>query len=100
MYAKPASSLTFTKLFLDYGPTHGFWCFPFERFNGILGGYPTNNKNTEVQLLSKFIRYQCSKRMSMQNEWFSDDIHLEMKGSLQETVQGEALNVLKLASLI
>ena len=85
--------------FLDYGPTHGFWCFPFERYNGILGGYPTNNKNIEVQLLSKFIRHQSSKRMSIQNEWFSNDLHLEVKGSLQETLQGEALNVLKLATI-
>ena len=28
---------------LDYGPFHAFWCFSFERFNGILGSYHTNN---------------------------------------------------------
>ena len=28
---------------LDYGPFHSFWCFSFERFNGILGSYHTNN---------------------------------------------------------
>lgn len=29
---------------LDYGPAYGFWMFPFERFNGWLGDYHTNNK--------------------------------------------------------
>jgi len=32
---------------LDYGPVHGMWCFAFERFNGVLGAYHTNNKNIE-----------------------------------------------------
>ena len=88
--------------FLDYGPSHGFWCFPFERYNGILGGYPTNNKNVEVQLLNKFIRHQSSKRMSMENEWFSHDLHLDSekaKGSLQETMQCEVINIMKLAGI-
>jgi len=85
--------------FLDYGPTHGFWCFPFERYNGILGGYPTNNKNVEVQLLNKFIRHQASRRTSIENEWFSDHLHLEAKGSLQETVQAEVLNLLQSATI-
>ena len=22
---------------LDYGPIHSYWCFSFERYNGILG---------------------------------------------------------------
>ena len=34
---------------LDYGPAHGFWTFPFERFNGVLGAYHTNNKAVESQ---------------------------------------------------
>ena len=25
----------------DFGPVYGFWCFSFERYNGILGGYRT-----------------------------------------------------------
>ena len=31
---------------LDYGP-HIFWCFSFERYNGILGSYHTNKKEIE-----------------------------------------------------
>ena len=30
---------------VDYGPLHGFWCFAFERYNGILGATPNNNRN-------------------------------------------------------
>ena len=37
--------------FRDFGPSHSFWCFPFERYNGILGSYPTNNKAVEVQFM-------------------------------------------------
>ena len=29
----------------DYGPIYSFWCFSFERYNGLLGKYPTNKKN-------------------------------------------------------
>ena len=41
---------------LDYGPVYGFWLFSFERYNGILGKYPTNNKSVELQMMRKFIR--------------------------------------------
>lgn len=41
---------------LDYGPIHGFWCFPFERFNGLLGEFPNNKKSIEVQLMNRFSR--------------------------------------------
>lgn len=30
---------------VDYGPIYSFWCFSFERYNGILGEYHTNNSN-------------------------------------------------------
>ena len=40
---------------LDYGPLHSFWCFSFERFNGILGSFHTNNRSIEIQLMRKFL---------------------------------------------
>ena len=39
----------------DYGPAHSFWVYGFERFNGILGRYQTNNHSIEVQLMRKFL---------------------------------------------
>ena len=38
----------------DYGPIHGFWLYAFERYNGILGSMPNNNKAIEVQLMNRF----------------------------------------------
>ena len=26
----------------DYGPPYAFWCYAFERYNGMLGNFPTN----------------------------------------------------------
>lgn len=46
---------------LDYGPVYAFWLFSFERYNGVLGNYTTNNKNIEVQLMRKFINQQKAK---------------------------------------
>lgn len=28
----------------DYGPAHATWCFSFERYNGVLGDTPNNNR--------------------------------------------------------
>ena len=43
---------------LDYGPSHSFWCFSFERFNGLLGSFHTNRKSVEVQIMRKFVNNQ------------------------------------------
>ena len=40
----------------DYGPLHGFWCYAFERYNGILGSMPNNNRSIEIQLTSRFLK--------------------------------------------
>ena len=39
----------------DYGPLHGFWLYAFERYNGILGTAPNNNRLIEVQLMDHFV---------------------------------------------
>ena len=39
----------------DYGPVYTFWCFSYERLNGILGGYPTNSHHISVQLASRIL---------------------------------------------
>ena len=53
---------------LDYGPVYGFWCFSFERYNGILGDYFTNNRNIEVQFMKKFLLHQQSKALHLSND--------------------------------
>ena len=32
-----------------------FWLFSYERFNGILGNQPTNNRHIEPQLMKSFL---------------------------------------------
>lgn len=39
----------------DYGPLHAFWLFSFERYNGLLGAQPNNNRSIEMQLIKRFI---------------------------------------------
>ena len=41
------------EVLLDYGPAHEFWLFSFERYNGLLGKQPTNNRAVEAQLLER-----------------------------------------------
>lgn len=36
---------------IDYGSVYGFWFFPFERYNGMLGSIRTNNKVIESYYL-------------------------------------------------
>ena len=43
---------------MDYGPSHAFWCFSFERYNGLLGSLHTNQKAIEQQIMRKFITAQ------------------------------------------
>ena len=43
---------------LDYGPSHTFWCFSFERYNGMLGSFHTNRKTIETQIMKKFVYTQ------------------------------------------
>ncbi|KAI6036197.1 hypothetical protein BKA83DRAFT_118693, partial [Pisolithus microcarpus] len=33
-----------------FGPAHGWWAFPFERYNGVLGSVNTNGKEGEMEL--------------------------------------------------
>ena len=47
----------------DYGPSHVFWLFAFERFNGLLGSQPHNNRSIEIQLMNRFL---------------NDNMHLEL----------------------
>ena len=58
---------------LDYGPAHSFWCFSFERYNGLLGSYHTNQKNIEIQLMRKFIGRQMllSEKISVYPEFLA-----------------------------
>ena len=50
---------------LDYGPVQEFWLFSFERYNGILGKQPSNNREIESQLMQRFLRDNASLSIQM-----------------------------------
>ena len=59
---------------LDYGPIFGFWLFSFERYNGMLGNFPNNQKHIEIQLMQRFETemqlYSLPLPESFQNHFF------------------------------
>ncbi|KAI0694480.1 hypothetical protein C8T65DRAFT_585017 [Cerioporus squamosus] len=48
-------SLHLKDCLLLFGPTHGWWVFPFERYNGLLQRLKTNHKPSEMA--TTFMRY-------------------------------------------
>lgn len=46
---------------LDFGPFSAFWCFPFERYNGILEGISKSWMQPEKQMFLKFSQKQKLK---------------------------------------
>lgn len=43
-------------IILDLGPPQSFWCFSYERMNGILAGTPNSNRCIEVEVANRFVR--------------------------------------------
>ena len=62
----------------DYGPVHSFWCFSFERYNGIIGSIPSNNQSIKLQLMRKIITSRQLKQISLCETFspFSPDDHV------------------------
>ena len=52
---------------LDYGPLPAFWCFSFERYNGILEGMCRSWLSPEKQMFSKFLNLQYLDSLSLQH---------------------------------
>lgn len=76
---------------LDYGPLHGFWLFSFERFNGILGQQPNNNRSIEIQLMSRFLR-DCIQTSMSYPQQFAEDfspifIDRRLVGTLSDSLE-------------
>lgn len=77
-------------ILLDYGPVQEFWCFSFERFNGILGNQPNNNRNIEPQLLERFLRDRFANSFEFPSEFKEDFSSIRVSerlvGSVLDTV--------------
>eukprot|EP00112_Aurelia_sp_Birch-Aquarium-sp1_P005247 Seg1595.2 transcript_id=Seg1595.2/GoldUCD/mRNA.D3Y31 product="hypothetical protein" protein_id=Seg1595.2/GoldUCD/D3Y31 len=55
----------------NFGPCHVFWCFAFERMNGILTDVPSSGRAPEKELLKRFLAYQ---RLALQDSNMYDEI--------------------------
>ena len=61
---------------LDHGPVTSFWCFSFERYNGILGSTTTNKRSVELQLMRRFILSRFADMGSLPLLYQEDFLHL------------------------
>lgn len=55
-------------IILDLGPIHSFWCFSFERYNGILGSFTTNNRSIELQFMRKLTTQRFLNNMTLDKD--------------------------------
>ena len=55
----------------DCGPVYSIWCFSFERFNGLLESFYTNQKEIELQVMKKFIYKQLVQHMDIDKDFQS-----------------------------
>ena len=86
----------------DFGPVYGFWLFSFERENGILGQFPNNNRNIEIQLMKKYLQHfnLCNivkpgpyyDKFSGLLHIFQEDKSCEARGTLANTQQNAVYN--------
>ena len=75
---------------LDYGPVQSFWCYPFERFNGVMGKYHTNNNIIELQIMEKFLTEQKIKSLIFTSKAAGTFTFQEnLSGSLKESSSNE-----------
>ena len=76
---------------LNYGPVYEFWLFSFERYNGILGNQPTNNRLPEPQLMQRFVSDNSAYSFQFPDE-FRDEfeslcmLESSVTGSLSDTL--------------
>ena len=81
----------------DFGSIYGFWCFAFERCNGVLGSFQTNNGCIESQIMKKFIFQQQVLKIKLSTEFqdISDLLNSsnQEKGSLKIQEVGPAITI-------
>ena len=74
---------------LDFGPVSSFWCYSFERFNGLLGSLPTNRRDIPVTIMNKFLDYLFLDLAITDSEFrsvFTDLFVSSVSGSLRDTM--------------
>ncbi|GET63009.1 hypothetical protein GLOIN_2v1786147 [Rhizophagus irregularis DAOM 181602=DAOM 197198] len=70
-------SLHLSECTYDFGPLYAFWCFSFERMNGVLGALPNSHRKIEPEIMRRMMA----------------DIHIDSIINSGENVKGlELLN--------
>ncbi len=98
-----------TQCVREYGPVYSFWCFAFERMNGILGSYRTNNRHVSVQYMRKFLDSKRYAPFNWPKEFTEEYLPLPQhfvyhKGSLMQSnveteIDSQQYNALKVRCL-
>ena len=76
---------------LDYGSVYGFWLFPYERLNRILGKQHISNRLIEPQLMKRFLNEKLAYSFEFP-EAFAEDLSFLSKidhrvvGSVSDTL--------------
>ena len=70
---------------LAFGTVYSFWLFSFERFNGILEHFPSNNRNIEFCLMHWFLTEFKLASVDLPDE------HKEEFHAVYQSVAGNAL---------
>ena len=81
----------------DFGPVYSFWCFSYERLNGVLGSYPTNSHHISVQLCRRFLQNKIYATCNWPDEFKQEYLPLlhrfeYNRGSLIQTSLKNALS--------
>lgn len=72
----------------DYGPIASFWLYAFERYNGYLGKYPTNNRSVEIQLMRCFVKDLSYRSIKLPEQICSEPLSYPRFDFLDDQVAG------------
>ncbi|TFK83029.1 hypothetical protein K466DRAFT_499234 [Polyporus arcularius HHB13444] len=85
-------SLHLATCLMMFGPVHGWWGYPFERYNGIIQRLNTNNKIEEIPLT--FMRLFCAaaelRWLIASTDWPATDEFRDMLEALNRAYQDAA----------
>ena len=64
------------EIILNHGPVTSFWCFSFERFNGLMGSTSTNKRSVELQLMRKLSISRQLRDIKLPNQYQDEFVTL------------------------
>ena len=85
---------------IDYGPLSAFWCFSFERYNGVLENMNLSWISPEKQMLTKLLSLQHLNNLEYSESEFvkamigiTTQYHSKVQGSVKQSdVEGSTIS--------